>query len=75
MTDLRSLRLSVMLSNAERSVIDTFRLTHRLPTRAAAIRELLKLGLATSMPPSARGVKSSTYGVICDGARDAPQDR
>jgi hypothetical protein len=75
MTDLRRLRLSVMLSNAERSVIDDFRLTHRLPSRAAAVRELLKLGLATSIPPSASGVKSSRYGVIHVGARDAPRDR
>jgi hypothetical protein len=73
MTNLRHIRLSVMLSNAERSVIDNFRLTHRLTTRAAAVRELLKLGLATSMSPSARGVKSSTY--VRDGARDAPRDR
>jgi hypothetical protein len=75
MTDLRRLRLSVMLSNAERSVIDDFRLTHRLPNRAAAVRELLKLGLASSIQPSARGAKLSTYGVNCPGARDAPWDR
>jgi hypothetical protein len=75
MTDLRRLRISVMLSNAEWSVIENFRLTHRLPTRAAAVRELLKFGLASSMPPSATGVKSSLYSVIRPGARHALRDR
>jgi hypothetical protein len=75
MTELRRLRLQVMLSEAEAAAIEDFRFRHRLPTRTAAVRELLKRGLATSIPPSAGGVKSSAYGIIRNGARDAPRDR
>jgi hypothetical protein len=35
-----------MLSPEELSAVDDFRFKHRVPTRAAAVRELLKLGLA-----------------------------
>jgi hypothetical protein len=73
MTGLRHLRLQVMLSKAELSVIDDFRFTHRLPTRAAAVQELLKRGLSGSIPPSASEPKSSRYGVIRSAARDAPR--
>jgi len=66
MTELRRLRLRLMLSEEEVAVIDA-RFTHRLPPRTAAVRELLKRGLAISIPPSAGGVKSSRYRVICGG--------
>ena len=45
----------------------TARFLHRMPTRAAAIRELLKLGLAASGSPIADGSKSSNYGVLGRG--------
>lgn len=48
MNDLRGERLQIMLSPEELQVIDDFRFAHRMPTRAAAVRELLKLGLASS---------------------------
>lgn len=68
MNDLRGERLQIMLSPAELSVIDDFRFKHRMPTRAAAVRELLKLGLAsTSKAPIADGKKSSNYGVFSRG--------
>jgi hypothetical protein len=44
MADTRGERLQVMLSPEELTVIDDFRFRHRMPTRAAAVRELLKLG-------------------------------
>ena len=46
MTDLRDERLQVMLSPEELTALDDFRFKYRMPTRAAAVRELLKLGLA-----------------------------
>jgi hypothetical protein len=46
MNEMRGERLQVMLSPEELAVIDDFRFEHRMPTRAAAVRELLKLGLA-----------------------------
>ena len=35
-----------MLAPEELSAVDDFRFKHRMPTRAAAVRELLRLGLA-----------------------------
>jgi hypothetical protein len=35
-----------------------------MPTRAAAVRELLKLGLATTAEAAGPGLKSSNYGVF-----------
>ena len=68
MNDLRGERLQIMLSPEELSVIDDFRFKHRMPTRAAAVRELLKLGLAsTSKATTADGMKSSNYGVFSRG--------
>ena len=54
MSDMRGERLQVMLSPEELTAIDDFRFKHRMPTRAAAVRELLKIGL-TALPPTAAG--------------------
>jgi len=66
MKDLRGERLQIMLSPEELSVVDDFRFQHRMPTRAAAVRELLKLGLA-STATAGNGMKSSNYGVFSRG--------
>jgi hypothetical protein len=65
--ELRGERLQIMLSPEELAVLDDFRFTNRMPTRAAAIRELLKLGLA-SQGETADGRKSSDYGVLGRGS-------
>jgi hypothetical protein len=56
-----------MLSPEELAVIDDFRFAHRMPTRAAAVRELLKLGLASAGTAPGDGNKSSNYGVLRRG--------
>ncbi|QHO73143.1 hypothetical protein ACH79_11305 [Bradyrhizobium sp. CCBAU 051011] len=66
MADTRGERLQVMLSPEELTVIDDFRFRHRMPTRAAAVRELLKLGL-TVATANGNGMKSSDYGVFSRG--------
>ena len=66
MADLRGERLQVMLSPEELKVIDDFRFKHRMPTRAAAVRELLKLGL-NALASDGEGMKSSNYGVFSRG--------
>jgi hypothetical protein len=63
----REERLQIMLSPEELSVVDDFRFVHRMPTRAAAVRELLKLGLASAGMTPADGGKSSNYGVLRRG--------
>jgi hypothetical protein len=64
----REERLQIMLSPEELETVDTFRFAHRMPSRAAAVRELFRLGLAaTGSPIGAQGVKSSEYGVLEKG--------
>jgi hypothetical protein len=67
MNDLRGERLQIMLSPEELSVVDDFRFRHRMPTRAAAVRELLKLGLAAGTTDAGARMKSSDYGVFRRG--------
>jgi hypothetical protein len=66
MSDMRGERLQVMLSPEELTAIDDFRFKHRMPTRAAAVRELLKMGL-TVVAADGDGMKSSNYGVFSRG--------
>ena len=66
MTDrMREERLQIMLSPEELSSLDDFRFRKRMPSRAAAVRELLKRGLAAEgYAVAAYGSKSTDYGVI-----------
>jgi hypothetical protein len=43
----RGQRLQVMLTSLERSKVDDWRFIQRMPSRAAAVRALLELGLAS----------------------------
>jgi hypothetical protein len=57
-------RLQVMLTPEELTVLDDFRFKKRMPSRAAAVRELLRRGLAAEgFAAAAYGAKSSDYGV------------
>jgi hypothetical protein len=61
----RGERLQIMLSPDELEALDDFRFQHRMPTRAAAIRDLLKRGLsAEGVGPAAAGRKSRDFGVL-----------
>ena len=61
----REERLQIMLSPQELQAVDNFRFVHRMPSRAAAIRELLRHGLAAAgTAVDNRGVKSRDYGVL-----------
>ena len=66
MNDIRGERLQVMLSHEELTALDDFRFKHRMPTRAAAVRELLKMGLA-GVATNGGELKSSSYGVFRRG--------
>jgi hypothetical protein len=53
-----------MLSEEELTVLDDFRFKQRMPSRAAAVRELLNRGLRAEGYLSGKdGIKSSDYGV------------
>jgi len=66
MTNLeRPERLQIMLSPEELAALDDWRFAHRMPTRAAAIRELLKRGMAVAAnEPEHRRRRSHDYSVV-----------
>jgi hypothetical protein len=64
----RGERLQIMLNPEELAAVDDFRFRQRMPSRAAAVRELFRLGLASvesQMAPA--GMKSGDFGVLGDG--------
>jgi hypothetical protein len=61
----REERLQIMLSPAELNALDNFRFEHRMPSRAAAVRELLRQGLGVAGDVlDNTGITSGEYGVI-----------
>ena len=61
----RGERLQIMLSGEELKVLDDFRFRYRMPSRAAAVRELLKRGMTSEgLSVAAFGTKSEEFGVI-----------
>ncbi len=65
MNDLtRGERLQIMLAKEELEALDNWRFERRMPSRAAAIRELLKRGLAAEGFAMADGARlSKDFGV------------
>jgi hypothetical protein len=70
-TDLtRGERLQIMLTQEELKALDDWRFASRMPSRAAAVRELLKRGLAAEGIVVADGrTKSEDFGVTQGSAR------
>jgi hypothetical protein len=63
----RGERLQIMLSPDEVAAVDDFRFKQRMPSRAAAVRELFRLGLTGVRPsPAFAGKKSADFGVLED---------
>ena len=61
----RGERLQIMLTDEELKIIDDWRFKKRMPSRASAIRELLKRGLlAEGFDLAERGIKSEDFGII-----------
>jgi hypothetical protein len=71
MSDLnRDERLQIMLTQEELKALDDWRFSRRMPSRAAAVRELLRLGLtAEGVHLADRGRKSQSFS-ITDGGMD-----
>jgi hypothetical protein len=74
MNDLtRGERLQIMLTGEELEALDNWRFAKRMPSRAAAIRELLKRGLgAEGFRLAEKGSQSKDFGVTShvDGAAE-----
>ncbi|HEV2363693.1 MAG TPA: hypothetical protein VGS12_05780 [Caulobacteraceae bacterium] len=75
MTDLlRPERLQIMLTPDELEALDNWRFERRMPSRAAAVRELLKRGLAAEgIVAHSERPKSAEYGVL-DGPCEADSE-
>lgn len=62
-------RLQVMLSSEELAALDTWRFEKRMPSRAAAIRELLRRGLASDgFLTAAQSSRSADFGILGDNS-------
>jgi hypothetical protein len=67
----RGERLQIMLTRGELRTVDTWRFAKRMPSRAAAIRELLKRGLAAEgFAEVEDGQKSKDFSVLQDTAAE-----
>ena len=63
----RGERLQIMLTEEELVVLDDWRFSRRMPSRAAAVRELLKRGLAAEgFEVAGQSSRSKDYGVVSD---------
>ena len=64
---MRDERLQIMLSPEELVAVEDFRFKKRMPSRAAAVRELLRRGLAAEgFGLALAGAKSADFSVIGD---------
>lgn len=71
----RGERLQIMLTDEELTALDDWRFERRMPSRAAAVRELLKRGLAAEgFETSDSGMKSRDYGVTDGEGQDHARD-
>jgi hypothetical protein len=77
MTDLtRGERLQIMLTAQELEALDNWRFAKRMPSRASAVRELLKRGLASEGFELADGrSKSQDFGVTGISSSSPTRDR
>ena len=66
----RGERLQIMLGHDELAALDDWRFAKRMPSRASAVRELLKRGLAAEGVVIPNGAHSRDFGVL-----DAPEKK
>lgn len=68
----RSERIQLMLDEEELEAIDSWRFDNRLPSRAAAIRELIKRGLLNQDldPPETKDLKTTDFSVMPENANE-----
>jgi hypothetical protein len=75
MTELeRPERLQIMLTAEELAALENWRFEKRMPSRSAAVRELLRRGLdADGFLTAAQGAKSQDFGILPNsGIIDGP---
>ena len=64
----RETRLQIMLDEDELAAVDDWRFKQRMPSRAAAVRRLLHIGLKAKMNgPVERSMRSKDFGLLGEG--------
>ncbi|MBS0360020.1 MAG: hypothetical protein JSR98_01465 [Proteobacteria bacterium] len=72
----REERLQIMLTDGELAALDDWRFARRMPSRAAAVRELLRLGLAAEgVDLASANRRSKDFGVTDADSRGRPNDQ
>jgi hypothetical protein len=75
MADLeRPERLQIMLSVEELTALEDWRFEQRMPSRAAAVRELLRRGLLAEGMLNGQGAKSQDFGVLSDPSKNGEDE-
>jgi hypothetical protein len=68
----RGERLQIMLSQDELRALENWRFDKRMPSRAAAVRELLRRGLmAEGFDLAGEGIQSKQFGIVDKGGAEA----
>ena len=68
-------RLQIMLTEDELDALDNWRFLKRMPSRASAIREILKRGLAAEgFVLADKKTKSKDFGVVKAKSKSAKRD-
>jgi hypothetical protein len=68
----RGERLQIMLTREEVEALDNWRFACRMPSRASAVRELLKRGLASEgFTQAEQGKHSGAFGMLPANGQDA----
>ena len=68
----RQTRLQIMLDQDELAAIDDWRFQQRMPSRAAAIRELLRLALKIKRSGTADpSMRSQDFGIVGNGEAES----
>jgi anti-sigma factor RsiW len=71
----RAERLQIMLTDGELAALDDWRFARRMPSRAAAVRELLRLGLAAEgVDLAGTSRRSKDFGVTDEDSRGRQVD-
>lgn len=69
-------RLQIMLSQEELEALENWRFERRMPSRAAAVRELLRRGLtADGFIKAPKGARSQDFGIVPPDAGQSSQQR
>lgn len=72
----RAERLQIMLTQEELTALDDWRFKTRMPSRASAIRELLRRGLAADgFMVAEQGARSDSFGIVAGKANPAVSSR